>query len=440
VVIIFTDDQGYADVGAYGAEGYETPNLDQMASEGMRFTDFYVECSACSGSRAALLTGCYHRRLSLPDVLGPGSRIGLNPEEQTIADLLKERGYATAAYGKWHLGEHEPFLPTNQGFDDYFGLPYSNDMWPNHPTAGHRFPDLPLIDGTEVAQLNPDQRRLTTEYTEHAVDFIEENSDQPFFVYVAHSMPHVPLFVSDKFDGATSRGLYGDVIREIDWSVGRILETLEEQGVDENTLVIFTSDNGPWLSYGTHAGSAGPLREGKGTTFDGGQRVPFIARWPEGIPAGEVCEEPAMSIDLLPTIAEITGAPMSEREIDGKSMRPLLTGEEGAESPQEYYLFYRSGQLQAIRSGEWKLHFPHGYRTLNGREGGTGGEPVSYDRERIGLALFNLEDDIGEQNNVAEEHPDVVERLKSLAEQARQEIGDDRTDTEGSGVRPPGRL
>ena len=440
VVIIFTDDQGYGDVGVYGAEGYETPNLDRMAAEGVRFTDFYAECSACSGSRAALLTGCYHRRLSLPDVLGPSSRIGLNPEEDTIADILKQRGYATAAYGKWHLGHHEKFLPTNQGFDDYFGLPYSNDMWPKHPRAGHRFPDLPLIDGTDVVELNPDQRQLTTAYTEHAVDFIRKNSDQPFFVYLAHSMPHVPLFVSEKFEGETRRGIYGDVIREIDWSVGRVLEALKEQGVDENTLVIFTSDNGPWLNYGTHAGSAGPLREGKGTTFEGGQREPFIARFPGRIPAGAVCEEPAMTIDLLPTIAGLADAPLPEREIDGKNIWPLLSGEEGAESPQEAYLFYRSGQLQAIRSGKWKLHFPHRYRTLNGRSGGTGGEPVPYDRERIGLSLFNLREDIDESDNVADENPDVVERLKKLAEEARRELGDSRTNTKGSGVRPPGRL
>ncbi|MHC4331892.1 MAG: sulfatase-like hydrolase/transferase, partial [Planctomycetota bacterium] len=267
-VIIFMDDQGYADVGCFGAKGLQTPNLDRMAAEGVRFTDFYAAAASCTPSRAALMTGCYPQRVSLPHVLGPNAKIGINSEEQTIADILKTRGYATACYGKWHLGHHPQFLPTRHGFDDYFGLPYSNDMWPNHPT-NKSFPDLPLIEGEKIIEYNPDQTKLTTWYTERAVKFIEANKDRPFFVYLPHSMVHVPLFVSDKFKGKSKQGLFGDVIMEIDWSVGQILSTLKLLSIHKRTLVIFSSDNGPWLSYGDHAGSAGPLREGKGTTFDG---------------------------------------------------------------------------------------------------------------------------------------------------------------------------
>src|SRR5262249_54406319 len=270
VVLIFTDDQGYADVGCYGARGFATPHLDRMAREGVRFTDFYVAQAVCSASRAALLTGCYPNRIGILGALGPASKHGIAAGAKTIADVLKARGYATAIYGKWHLGHHQPFLPTRHGFDDYFGLPYSNDMWPRHPTA--KFPDLPLFEGEKVVAHNPDQTKLTTWYTERAVKFIEKNRERPFFLYVAHNMPHVPLHVSDKFKGKSKRGLYGDVIMEIDWSVGQVLAALQKHGLDEKTLVIFTSDNGPWLSYGNHAGSARPLREGKTTTFDGGLR------------------------------------------------------------------------------------------------------------------------------------------------------------------------
>ncbi|HEY8503213.1 MAG TPA: sulfatase, partial [Gemmataceae bacterium] len=294
-VIVFTDDQGYGDVGCYGGKGFETPNLDRMAREGVRFTDFYVAQAVCSASRAALLTGCYPNRIGILGALGPASKHGINDGEMTIAEVLKPRGYATAMFGKWHLGHHPRFLPTRHGFDEYAGLPYSNDMWPHHPTA--KFPELPMLDGETVInhEVSPaDQTQLTTWYTRRAVRFIERHRDEPFFLYVAHSMPHVPLFVSDRFKGKSERGLHGDVMEEIDWSVGEILKALKDNGLDESTLVLFTCDNGPWLSYGEHAGSAGPLREGKGTTFEGGVRVPCIARWPGKIPAGSVCREPAM--------------------------------------------------------------------------------------------------------------------------------------------------
>jgi arylsulfatase A-like enzyme len=438
VVLIFTDDQGYGDVGCYGAKGFATPNLDRMAREGIRFTDFYVAQAVCSASRAALLTGCYPNRIGILGALGPASQHGIHANERTIAEVLKPRGYATAIYGKWHLGHHPPFLPTRHGFDDYFGLPYSNDMWPHHPTA--RFPDLPLIEGETVLEHNPDQTKLTTWYTERAVKFIDQNKDRPFFLYVAHNMPHVPLFVSDKFKGKSEQGLYGDVIMEIDWSVGQILAALKKHGLDEQTLVIFTTDNGPWLSYGNHGGSAGPLREGKGTTWDGGQRVPCLMRWPGKIPAGAVCRELAATIDILPTLAKLAGAELPRHPIDGLDIWPLVSGQPGARSPHEAYYFYWDRHLQAVRSGPWKLHFPHPYRTLAGKPGGKDGKPAPYGQSETGLALFDLEKDVGETTNVADQHPEVVERLKRLADKAREDLGDSAMKQEGKGVRPPGRI
>ncbi len=439
VVIIFTDDQGYADVGCYGAEGFQTPNLDRMAAEGMRFTDFYVAAASCTPSRAALLTGCYPQRVGLPYVLGPDSKIGIGDKETTIAEMLKQRGYATACYGKWHLGHHRQFLPTRHGFDDYFGLPYSNDMWTYHPT-NKSFPRLPLIEGEEIISYDPDQTQLTTWYTEHAVKFIEQNKDKPFFVYLPHSMPHVPLHVSDKFRGKSKQGLYGDVIMEIDWSVGQVLSTLKRLGIDEKTLVIFTADNGPWLSYGDHAGSAKPLREGKGTTFDGGQREACIMRWPGKIPTGTICREVATAMDVLPTLAGLTGAKLPANKIDGKDIQPLLSGQPGAKSPHEAIFYYNGWRLEAIRSGKWKLHLPHVYRTLAGRQGGTGGKPVKYEQRKIGIALYDLENDIGEQHDVATEYPDVVKRLSALAQKMAKELGDETRKTKGNQIRPSGRV
>ncbi|HEX7377435.1 MAG TPA: sulfatase [Pirellulales bacterium] len=439
IVLVFADDLGYGDLGCYGAKDYQTPNLDRLAKEGVRFTDFYVAQAVCSASRAALLTGCYSNRVGILGALGPRDRHGINDNETTLAELLKGRGYATAIYGKWHLGHHPQFLPTRHGFDEYFGLPYSNDMWPKHPET-KAFPALPLIEGRQTIELNPDQHQLTTWYAEHAVDFIERHREQPFFVYLAHSMPHVPLFVSDKFSGKTKRGLFGDVLEEIDWSVGRILETLERLDLDKRTLVIFASDNGPWLSYGDHAGSAGPLREGKGTSFDGGVREPCLMRWPGVIPPGTVCREPAMTIDILPTLGKLAGATLpADRIIDGLDIWPLMCGEDGAPSPHDALYFYWGGELQAVRGGRWKLHFPHAYRTLpNG--GGHGGTPSKYEQRRIALSLFDLQTDPGESANVAAEHPDVVKRLQALAERARDDLGDTAAHRKGKNVRPAGQL
>ncbi|MCA9115456.1 MAG: sulfatase [Planctomycetaceae bacterium] len=440
VVLIFTDDQGYEDLGCFGSPDIDTPHLDQLAREGVRLTDFYVSQAVCSASRAALLTGCYSNRIGILGALGPKSNHGISSSELTIAEMLRERGYATAIFGKWHLGHHPQFLPTRHGFDQFFGLPYSNDMWPFHPVNPEAWPPLPMYENEKIIDAEvtgDDQTQLTTRYTERAVDFIQQNRERPFFLYVPHSMPHVPLYVSRKFAGKSSRGLYGDVIMEIDWSVGEILRTLKENGLDDQTLVIFTSDNGPWLSYGDHAGAVGVLREGKGTMWDGGCREPFIARWPGRIPAGAVCREVAGTIDILPTLAELTGGKLPDHAIDGKSIWPLLSGRKGARSPHEYYLFYYGRQLQAIRSGRWKLHFPHAYRSLKG-EPGSGGKPGPYVQKQTGVALYDLVQDPSESVDLQDDFPEVVARLLQAGEAARNELGDNGRN--GSGVRQPGRL
>jgi arylsulfatase len=448
IVIVFADDLGYGDVGCFGATGYQTPHLDRLAQQGTRFTNFHVPQPVCSASRAGLLTGCYPNRIGIHGALGPGAKHGLNEDETTIAEVLKSRGYATGMAGKWHLGHHPQFLPVHHGFDEYFGLPYSNDMWPYHPEARKgTYPKLPLIEGDQVidAEVTPDEQpNLTTWYAERAVKFIEKNKDRPFFFYLAHSMPHVPLFVSDKFKGKSERGVFGDVLMEIDWSVGQIMQTLDKHGLTDNTLVIFTSDNGPWLSYGEHAGSAGPLREGKGTCWEGGTREPCIMRWPGHIPAGAENGAMAMTIDLLPTIAGLVKADLPKQTIDGLDVWPLLAGEEGAKNPHEAYAFwYQNNQLQAIASGDgrWKLQLPHGYRTLAGRPGGKGGIPVKYDNRQIDEPeLYDLEQDVGETRNVAAQHPEIVSQLLAAADKARGELGDSLTDRKASGARQPGQV
>ncbi len=447
-VIIFTDDQGYADAGCYGAEGFKTPNLDKMAAEGMRFTDFYVAQAVCSASRAALMTGCYSNRVSILGALGPHAEHGLHPQEETIADVLKKKGYATAVFGKWHLGHHPEFLPLNQGFDEYLGLPYSNDMWPidydnelaPEDSYKRRHPYLPLIEGNRVIRRlkePQDQNILTTLYTERAVQFIERNHNKPFFLYLPHSMPHTPLGVSSKFRGKSEQGMYGDVIMEIDWSVGRIMETLGKHGLDDNTLVMFTSDNGPWLNFGNHAGSTGPLREGKGTSWEGGVRVPCIMRWPGRIPPGSVCREMAATMDILPTIAQFAGALLPERKIDGVDLSSLLQGEIQT-SPRDHLFYYYGHQLQAVREGRWKLHFPHGYRSYEGVEPGMNGLNGPYAKGETGLELYDLENDIGETTDVSRQHPDIVKRLQALGEKARKALGDE--DLEGDEIRPAGHI
>jgi len=438
-VILLADDLGYADVGVFGAKGFETPHLDRMASEGRIFTDFYASQPVCSASRASLLTGCYANRIGIQGALDHSARQGIGDREVTIAEIVKQKNYATAIFGKWHLGHLPPFLPTRHGFDEYFGLPYSNDMWPNHPANKSYYPPLPLIEGEMTIATNPDQAQLTTWYTEHAAHFIGRNKANPFLLYVAYTMPHVPLAVSDKFKGKSEQGLYGDVIMEIDWSVGEILAALARHGLDENTLVLFASDNGPWLSYGNHAGSAGPLREGKGTVWEGGIRVPCVMRWRGKIPAGSRCREPLMTIDVLPTIASLIGAKLPDHPIDGRNIWPVISGAAGAKNPHEVlYFYYRANELQALRSGRWKIVFPHLYNSLTG-EPGHDGLPNGYAQAKCGLELYDLENDIGEKQNLIGRHPDVEKRLQELAERARQDLGDALTSRQGKGVRSPGQ-
>lgn len=453
LIVIFIDDLGYADIGPFGDPKYPTPHLDQMAREGMKFTDFVASTAVCSASRAALMTGCYHRRVGISGALFPTARYGLNPEETTIAEVAKAAGYSTACFGKWHLGHLPEFLPLNHGFDEYYGLPYSNDMWPFHPDhvnlpkgvdkRKRGYPDLPLIEGNDI--VDPvvdanDQKQLTTQYTNRAVKFIDDNADKPFFLYVPHSMVHVPLFVSDKFAGKSGVGLFGDVMMEVDWSVGQILGAVRRNELAEKTLVVFTSDNGPWLNYGDHAGSAAPLREGKSTMWEGGYRSPTLFWWPGRIPSGSQCDELASTIDILPTFASLIGQPMPKLKIDGRDIRSLMYGMDGVSPHDEFYLYYGGGQLQGVRDRQWKLVFPHRYQTLDGRAGGTGGKPVNYDHKMSGTELYDLKADIGEKNNVYDQHPQVVERLMQAAERARSTLGDKLSKREGSEIRPALKL
>lgn len=442
-IIIYADDLGYRDVGSFstekGARRPRTPSIDKLASDGVRLTNFYVAQAVCSASRAALLTGSYPNRVGITGALNHTAKHGLNADETTIAEVLKPRGYKSAIFGKWHLGHHEPFLPLQHGFDEYLGLPYSNDMWPRHPERPHFFPDLPLIDGNAVAKLDPDQSLLTAMYTERAVQFIEKHRAMPFFLYVAHTMPHVPIFASDKFKGRTGQGLYGDVIAEIDWSVGQIVDAVKRAGLENDTLVIFTSDNGPWLSYGNHAGSAAGFREGKGTTFEGGVRVPFVARWPRRLAKGAIGHQPAMTIDLLPTLAKLAGAELpAGRTIDGVDLWPVLSDPKRAAAPHEALYFYWGNELHAIRSGRWKLHLPHPYQSLvaTGRDGA----PGKYMKRQIEQSLFDLEADAAETTDLSSRHPEILERLNEHAEHARDDLGDTLTGRTGRNVRRAGTL
>lgn len=442
VVLIYCDDLGWGDVGCFGAKGIRTPHIDSIARRGTKFTSFYVAQAVCSASRAALLTGCYPNRLGIHGALGPKQKIGLHPEEMTIAEVLKPRGYATAMFGKWHLGRPPELLPIRQGFDEYFGLPYSNDMWPRHPSAPvGTYPPLPVIEGDRVVEESPDQAQLTRRYTERAVQFIEKNAAKPFFLYLAHSMPHVPIFAGKDHAGRSRRGVFGDVIEEIDASVGAVLKALRRHGLEEETLVIFTSDNGPWLSYGNHAGSAGPFREGKGTSFEGGIRVPCVMQWPGRIPKGRECDIPLMTIDVLPTLAGLAGAALPPRRIDGLDVWPILRGDVGATNPHAaYYIYYNQGDLIAVRSGDWKLFLPHVSQTLAGGPGGTNGVPARYQPLRVGLELYNLRRDPGETTDVSRAEPEVLSRMLLLAEEARLDLGDARTRRVGAGVREVGRV
>ncbi len=444
IIVILCDDLGYTDVGCFGAQGWSTPNLDRMAKEGMRFTNFYAAQAVCSASRAGLLTGCYPNRVGISGALMPNSPRRLAPEETTIASMLKPAGYATGMVGKWHLGDTARCMPWNHGFDDYFGLPYSNDMWPlrhgENPKPDASYPPLVLYDGPRKADTVltlADQDRLTTRYTERAFAFIRDHRAQPFFLYFAHSMPHVPLGVSGNFRGRSSQGRYGDVVMEIDGSVGAILQALRDAGIDGDTLVVFTSDNGPWLNYGNHAGTCRGLREGKGTSFEGGQKVPCIMRWPGRISAGAECRRLAATLDLLPTFAELAGAPLPKRKIDGVNLSPLLYGEPGACPRRTFLYYYNENDLEAVRRDNWKLIFPHDHRTYMGFKPGRDGKPGPCGTAHTALALYDLDADPGETADLKDKHPEIVAELERIAEDARADLGDQLRKRPGPGRRLP---
>ena len=452
IIIIFTDDQGYGDVGCYGADGFETPNLDQMAKDGIRFTDFYVSQAVCSASRASLMTGSYSERVGVQGALLPWDLNGLDPKTETIAKLLKRHGYTNGVFGKWHLGHMEKYLPLQNGFDEYAGLICSNDMWPvdydGKPLINKKrsyYPNMSFWDGNEPKnsiETFEKQGQLTTLITDRAVDFIKRNKDNPFFLYVPHPMPHQPLAVSEKFSGKSELGLYGDVMMEIDWSVGEILKTLKENSIDKNTLVIFASDNGPALNFGKWGGSAGPLREGKGTMWEGGARVPCIMRWPEKISQNQNISNIAGTIDIYPTIAEIVGEREIRNKIDGVSLMTILNGEPNA-NPRDELFYYYGENLIAVRKGNWKLVFPHEHRSYINVEPGKNLHPGPYGKGIAGLELYDLEYDIGETTDLAAQFPEVVKDLEKLSESARTTLGDKLTERVGSeaytticGVRP----
>ncbi len=458
VVMIVADDMGYGDAGCYGAKDIRTPNIDRLAKEGTRFTSFCVAQPVCTASRAAIMSGCYPNRIGMAGALNHTSTIGIHPDELLLPELCKTKGYATAHYGKWHLGTRPVFFPTRNGFDAWVGLPYSNDNGPLHPTV-RGIPALPLYANDKVISTDPDQSQFTKLFTEKAVGFIKANKAKPFFLYVPHVMPHVPIFASEPFKGKSGRGLYGDVVEELDSSVGEILKALKDSNLENDTLVLFLSDNGPFLSYGSHAGSAGPFREGKLTTFEGGVRVPFLARWPGKVPAARVSDELITGLDLLPTIAKLIGSELPKAKIDGVDLSSLLLGEKDA-TGRPSFGYFSGSDLHAVRSGKWKLHFPHEYLAVNGPPG-KDGKPANYAKmtpdaieesgirgiasrhgykvEKIELSLFDLVADPGESKNVAAAHPDVVKQLTALANDLRHDLGDSLTGIKGTGLRSPGR-
>ena len=425
IILIFCDDLGYSDIGCFGADGFETPNIDDLAKNGRKFTDFYSASPVCSPSRAALLTGSHPLRVGIPTVLFPPKNgveremtlTGLNPQEETLPELLKAVGYKTACVGKWHLGHGPQFMPLQHGFDEFFGLPYSNDMWPLKTKA---YPDLPLLNGTDTVEILTDQSLLTTQYTEYAIEFIKRNKNNPFFIYLPHSMPHIPLYVSNKFKGKSEKGIYGDVIMEIDWSVGEIMKTLKKQKLSENTIVIFTSDNGPWLAFGEHGGTANPLREGKFETFDGGVRVPCVISWPDKIPGGSICSEMASTMDLLPTLVNIASGRLPKNKIDGKDIQALLYGEADAKTPHEALYFYRGKELFAMRTPEWKFHRAHPYRIV--AKAGVNGKGGNYKNMKLPVSLFDIQNNLPEDRNLADKHPELVEKFLKMMDAYENEL------------------
>ena len=436
IVFILADDLGYGDLSSYGSETIETTNIDKLAEDGVKLTSYYAAQPVCSASRAAILTGAYANRIGIYNAFGPTSDSGINSNEYTLAEMLKDNGYETGIFGKWHLGSKKEFFPTNHGFDEFYGILYSNDMWRWHPENPEGYPqDLLLYRNENALKEIIDQSNLTKDITTESINFIEKNRDNPFFLYIAHPQPHVPLFVSEDFEDLTGNGIYADVITEIDYSVGRVLDKIEESGLTENTIVVFTSDNGPWLSYGDHAGSSGIYREGKGTTWEGGVRVPSIIKFPNGLKPS-IIDEPVMAIDWMPTFANITRSKLSKNKIDGKDIWPLLSGEVDQTPHEKLYFYYRVNELHSIRMNNWKIQFSRTYRSLNGKAGGKDGIPVKYEMNHIDKnELYNLKDDPQERIDVYDKFPEIAEKMEELAEKARIELGDNLEAREGKGNR-----
>lgn len=452
IVLVLMDDLGYGDLSCYGALDFRTPNIDQIALDGIRFTNYLTPQAVCSASRAALLTGCYANRVGMAGALGPRSETGLAHSEVTIAEMMKQKNYATAIIGKWHLGDNQTFLPLSQGFDEYLGIPYSNDMWPmDYDGAAakpenykSKHPILPLIkDNDKIAEIKTleDQSTLTGIYTDAAISFIKRNKNKPFFLYLAHSMPHVPINASKKFRGTSKQGLFGDVIQEIDDGIGRIMETLKSNGLDKNTIVIFTSDNGPWLNYGNHAGNPGGFREGKGTTYEGGHRVPFIVRWKGNIPSGQICNQLVSAIDIMPSIASICKLQLPENKIDGVSLVSIFKGDMNATPRKNFLYYYRKNSLEAVRRDNWKLVFEHPSRSYLDQAPGKDGYPGNTpENVMMPYALYDLRRDPSEAYDVKDQNPLIVTELNKLAEEARKDLGDDIQNRKGEQVRPVGKL
>ena len=441
VVFILADDLGYGDLSSYGSKIYRTVNLDQMANDGVKLTSYYAAQPVCSASRAAILTGSYPNRIGISNAFGPESNLGINQDELTLAEMLKSNGYETGIFGKWHLGSREEFFPTNHGFDKFYGILYSNDMWRWHPENPESYPQsLMLYSNEDPIMEITDQSNLTKDITTESIKFIEENKNKPFFIYIAHPQPHVPLFVSNNFKDFTGNGLYADVIAEIDYSVGRILNSLEQNKLTNNTIIIFTSDNGPWLSYGDHSGSAGIYREGKGTTWEGGVRVPSIIKYPKKLKPA-IVDEPVMGIDWMPTIADLTRSKLSNNKIDGQNIWPLLSGETRKSPHENLYFYYRDNELHSIRMNDWKIHFSRSYRSLNGREGGRNGFPVKYDMNLIVKnELYNLKNDPEEKINVYDRYPHIAKKIEELGDEARNILGDNLKGIKGKENREVGKV
>lgn len=452
VIIIYFDDMGYGDTEPYGMTGIHTPNFNRLAAEGIRFTNYNTVQAVCTASRAALLTGAYSNRVGLAGAIGPGANVALSMEEETIASLLKGNGYKTGMLGKWHLGSEAPYFPMSYGFQSFYGLPYSHDYWatdydgtPVTKDGDYRknWGAVPVIEGDKIIKkisTLDEQSEWTTTLTEKAVSFIKQNKKEPFFLYLAHPMPHVPLAVSNKFKGKSELGVFGDVIMELDWSVGEILNTLDKEKLADNTVIMLMSDNGPWVHFGNNAGSTGGFREGKGTAFEGGTRVPCIMRWPKKIQAGNVSGELISNLDILPTVSAITNSPLPKKRIDGLNLTPLLLGKTNNGPREVLYYYYDKNSLKAVRYKHWKLVLPHKSQSY---ETGTLGKdrfPGKIKSIEVPLGLYDLSHDPGEKYDIKDLYPETVKEIMVYVEEARQDLGDDLTKQEGANRRLPAKV